>query len=127
MANRPRKVTNVSLDPFKWGLNVTEMVSFGMLSGMLGPIRNAYRQMPQMPGVDLAQLYVQFANMVSAGAAERRLCISKKQLEKIFLVKHFAQHYNVVAGALVTWRMIPDWFEHDDYQLPEWVKSGVST
>jgi hypothetical protein len=127
VANRPRKVTNVSLDPFKWGLNVTDMISFGMLSGMLGPIRSAYRQLPQMPGVDLAQLYVQFANMLSAGAAERRLCISKKQLEKIFLVKHFAQHYNVVAGALVTWRMIPDWFEHDGYQLPDWVKSGVST
>ena len=120
VANRPRKLVDVSVDPVKWGLGMADMMSFGMFSGMLEPLRSVSRRLPQLPGVDLAQLYIQTANAMSLGAAERRLCISKKQLEKIFLVQHFAQHYNMVAGALVTWRLIPDWTK----DLPAWVESG---
>lgn len=124
VANRPKKMVNVSVDPVRWGLKLGERMPFGKES-FLGPMRSAARSLPHLPGVDLLQAYIAFARMVSAGASERDLYISKKQLEKNFLVQHFTQHYNVVAGALVTWRQIEDWLDQE--HLPDWVVSGVSS
>lgn len=124
VSNRPKKVVDLSLDPVHWGLRAAELMSFGMASAVAAPFRALWREVPQLPGVDLAQLYITGANALSLGLAEKQLCVSKKQLEKIFLVKHFIQHYKVIAGSLVTWRMIPDWA--DPGALPDWVRSGVS-
>ncbi len=124
VANRPKKMLDVSFDPVKWGLKLGERMPFGMDS-MMEPVRSAAKSLPHLPGVDLVQAYIVFARMISAGASERELYISKKQLEKSFLVQHFTQHYNVVAGALVTWRQIEDWLDTEN--LPNWVVSGVSS
>lgn len=124
VANRPKKVTNVSVDPLKWGLKLSERMPPGM-EPFLGPMRSAAKSLPHLPGLDLVQAYIAFARMLSAGASERDLYISKKQLEKNFLVQHFTQHYNVVAGALLTWRQIEDWLDTEN--LPDWVVSGVSS
>ncbi|MEO1084956.1 MAG: hypothetical protein AAFY88_11995, partial [Acidobacteriota bacterium] len=68
---------------------------------------------------------VKGANLMTGGLAGRRLGVTKQQLEKDFLQKHFLQHYNVVTGSLITWRQIADWLERD--ALPAWVESGVSS
>ena len=74
---------------------------------------------------DPARAYIALANVATLGEARRRLKISKKQLEKLFMAEHFMQHYNLISGALSTWRQIPDWLDAD--ALPEWVRSGVSS
>ena len=51
--------------------------------------------------------------------------ISRRQLEKDFLVQHFKQHYVTIVGSLLTWRQIPDWL--DGRALPEWVLTGKSS
>ena len=84
-----------------------------------------FERLPRPNDVDLVDLYVRGANLMTGGLAARRLGVTKKQLEKDFLQKHFLQHYNVVTGSLITWRQIPDWLERD--ALPEWVESGISS
>ncbi len=121
VANQPRKILNVSLDPMSWGMEMANMMTFGAASSLLAPMRRA---MPSFGGLDPVLGYISFANALSGGAAERQLCISRKQLFKDFLVQHFDQHYNVVAGSMVTWRQIPDWLDED--ALPHWVQSGES-
>ena len=79
----------------------------------------------QIGGFDPLSTAVDLANLFSAGQAKRRFCISREQLEKTFLLKHFDQHYQMINGALQTWREIPDW--RNDAALPAWVKTGVSS
>ncbi|MCP4657119.1 MAG: hypothetical protein GY856_17055 [bacterium] len=125
VANRPNKIVNVSIDPFEWGMRMADFMSFGVASEVIEPMQKAWKKVPRPGGMDLVSTYISLANALSGDAAKNELCISKKQLEKTFLVQHFTQHYNVVAGSLVSWRQIPDWLDRD--ALPDWVKSGISS
>jgi hypothetical protein len=124
VADRPRDVMNVSLDPIRWGVKAAEVFSLGM-PDVVRPLRRMARGLPRLPGFDPVRAYISLANLATLGEARRRLKISKKQLEKIFMAEHFMQHYNMISGALVTWRQVPDWL--DTEALPEWVRSGVSS
>lgn len=125
VANRPDDVVNLSLNPVAWGVKATELLSLGLLPEVVGPMKNLARSLPRFPGFDPVRAYIAMANVATMGEARRRLKISKKQLEKLFVAEHFMQHYNLISGALVTWRQVPDWLATD--ALPEWVKSGVSS
>jgi hypothetical protein len=74
--------------------------------------------------VDPLQAYVGMMSLVTGGAAAESLCISREQLERDFLVKHFIQHYQALAGSLATWRRVGDWL--DASALPEWIRTGRS-
>ena len=124
VANRPDKVVNISVDPVSWGLRMADVFSFGTASQVLEPMQKMWNRVPRLGGVDVVQSYINLANTLTGGGAARSLGVSKKQLHKNFLVAHFAQHYNVVAGSLVTWRQIPDWLDREN--LPDWVISGKS-
>lgn len=121
-ANRPEKIVDFSLDPVRWGLRAADLFSMGSASRFLGPLT---ARMPRPPGVDVVSGYMELANLVTGGMARRRLCVTRKQLEREFLVMHFRQHYNVIASSLVTWRQFPNWLDRDS--LPEWVTSGISS
>ncbi|MEM1203707.1 MAG: hypothetical protein AAGN66_10800 [Acidobacteriota bacterium] len=122
VANRPEKVVDVSLDPVTWGFRMADMMTPSRGAGLLRPMRRAFESLPRPGGVDLVSSYISFANMVTGGMASRELCISRDQLEKDFLLQHFTQHYNTLAGSLVTWRQIPDWLDRE--ALPDWVLTG---
>jgi hypothetical protein len=62
------------------------------------------------------------ANALTAGAADRELCISRGQLERQMLLQHFTHHYEMITGSLATWRQFPDWT--DESSLPAWVVQG---
>ncbi|MEM7351500.1 MAG: hypothetical protein AAF657_11880 [Acidobacteriota bacterium] len=124
VANRPEKVINVSLDPVNWGLRMADAFSFGAASSVLGPVQKMWNRIPGPGGVDVVQSYIDVANRLTSGGAARNLGVSRKQLHKRFLVAHFAQHYHVIAGSLLTWRQIPDWLDTEN--LPRWVVSGKS-
>lgn len=125
VANRPKKIANVSLDPVSWSMRMADMMSMGATSALMAPVRNAWERMPRPGGVDVVSAYISMANMVSGGLAERELSISRDQLERNFLLQHFTQHYNTITSSVFTWRQIPDWLDRP--ALPDWVVKGKST
>lgn len=125
VANQPKQIVNLPLNPLEWGLAAAEQFPPGLAAPFLAPARAASGLIPfSGQGFDPVQAYIFTANLLSGGAAARNLCISIEQLEKVFLVKHFQQHYTTVAGSLLTWRQIRDWL--DGEALPRWVKTGRS-
>ena len=126
VANRPKTFINLPLAPFDWGLAIADAFSLGVARPFLQPIGQALKLWPLRFGtIDPVSFFVDFTNIATGQQAARQLCISRQQLETAFLVKHFEQHYNMISGALQTWRQIPDWTREDE--LPDWVKTGVSS
>jgi hypothetical protein len=62
------------------------------------------------------------ANLISNGEASESWCISLSNLLKGMLVQHFQQHYQMITGALLTWRQVLDW--RNESTIPEWIKFG---
>jgi hypothetical protein len=125
-ANRPQRVLDVSLDPVDWSFALADLMSLGWTSRALAPLKEAVDRRPLRPGgFDPLTAYIALANGLSGGLAARQLCISKERLEKDFLVQHFDQHYQMLVGALSTWRQVPDWL--DESNLPDWVRTGQAT
>jgi hypothetical protein len=125
VANRPERIMNLSFDPLGWGLRLADRLSLGAASRLLGPLSGAVDALPLRVEVDPVYGFVTLANLATAGLAGRELCISREQLEKDFLVKHFMQHYQAIAGSLATWRLVRDW--RDASAIPAWVLSGRSS
>ena len=125
VANRPRQVANLTVDPVNWSFGLADAFSFGLASRLFAPAKGLLNQLPLRFGLDPVSAYISGANLITNGAAAQTLCISVEQLEKLFLLQHFKQHYQTVIGSLLTWRQIPDWL--DEKKLPPWVVSGIST
>jgi hypothetical protein len=125
VANRLHKVLNVVVDPLDWGLGFADRISFGLANGVLGPARDLLNRLPLRFTVDPVSTYISIANSVSGNYAQRQLCVSLETLEKLFLLKHFQQHFAAILGTLLTWRQIPDWL--DEEQLPPWIITGLGS
>jgi hypothetical protein len=125
VANRPERLVNFSFDPFGLGLRIADFASLGLASRLFGPFWRALDGIPR-PRLELDPVYayVDVMNLLTGGAAAEELCISRDQLDREFLVKHFMQHYQTVAGSLATWRLVRDWL--DVASLPEWAIHGRS-
>ena len=125
VANRPERIVNLSLNPVNWSFTLADLLSFGLSSQFLAPMKGVLDRLPLRGGnVDPVYAFIWLANALTGNQAAQQLCISRDELDKQFLVKHFWQHYQTVVGALHTWRQIPDWL--DSSALPEWVVRGVS-
>jgi hypothetical protein len=125
VANRPERIMSVSLNPVSWSFTLANLLTFGLSSRFLAPLQDLLAQLPfSNANVDPVYTFIWLANALSGGQAAQQLCLSTEELDRQFLVKHFMQHYQTVAGALHTWRQIPDWL--DSSALPEWVVRGVS-
>jgi hypothetical protein len=125
VVNRPDRILNLSLNPIEWGRRMADWMSFGMASRLTAPLFGDAGKPSgagTAGGVDPVLGGISLANLLSGGYTSRELCITKEQLEKIFLVKHYMQHYQTIAGSLMTWRMIADWL--DTAALPAWVLRG---
>ena len=123
IVNRPTKVASLPIDPVDWAFRLADFLSLGMAAPILNPMRAALARLPLRLGtVDPVYGYIDFLNLLTNGQSRKKLCISKEQLNKKFLVQHFMQHYGTLAGALFTWRQIPDWL--DSSKLPQWVVTG---
>jgi hypothetical protein len=124
VANRPERILNLSLDPINWGFTLADLLSFGLTSPLLAPVQSVLARLPFQGGnVDPVYTFIWLVNVLTGGEAAQQLCISKAELDKQFLVKHFMQHYQTIVGTLQTWRQIPDWL--DSAALPKWVITGV--
>ena len=124
VVNRPDKILNVQINPFDWSFRLADLMSLGLTSTLLKPVRNAIDRLPLSLGsFDPMSAYITVANQLTAGIAAEELCVSREQMERDFLVQHFTQHYEMLVGSLLTWRQIPNWL--DISALPTWVIAGI--
>jgi hypothetical protein len=128
VVDRARAVANLNLDPVDWLFLTAEAATLGWASPYLSPLRRAAELLPFRWGraisFDPVFTGIDLLNLATLGQAARRLCISREQLEKLFLIFHYDQYYTMMTGSLLTWRQIADW--RDEASLPEWVLSGRS-
>ena len=117
VVNRPTAVLQVSLNPVKWGLALADLASFGWAGRLLG---RAITVLDRLPGAsahfDPVYPAIGLANLLTGGYAGRDWGISRDDLDRLFLLQHYRQHYATVTGSLLTWRQIPDWL--DTQHLP---------
>lgn len=126
VADRPERIANVSLNPFDLSFKLADVLSLGMTSRLLAPLKDRLEKMPaSVDSFDPVYGFISLANGLTANRAAQQLCISREQLEKDFLCQHFTQHYTTIVGSLLTWREVPDWL--DRTALPEWVITGTSS
>jgi hypothetical protein len=124
VVNRPKHILNIAIDPVHSGLDLADLLSFGLASPFLTPIRNTVgRLVPRVGGFDPVFTYIAFFNALAGKQIANKWCVSREQLEKRMLVQHFMQHYDMIVNSLLTWRQIPDWL--DARGLPEWVIRGI--
>ena len=123
VANRPTGVARIRIDPARWGFDLADLVSWGLTSRILAPVKAALANTAQ--SFDPVYAYIDLMNAFTLGYAGREWCISREQLDKEFLVQHVYQHYQTVIGSLLTWRQIPNWL--DAPRLPRWVVTGRSS
>ncbi len=125
VANRPERIVNLPLNPVNWAFRFADLMSLGTASRFLTPFRDAIgRWSPGEANVDPVYGFISLANLMTSGLAAQDLCISRDQLDRDFLVRHFMQHYQAIAGSLATWRLVCDWL--DTAELPEWIVTGKS-
>jgi hypothetical protein len=126
VVTRPGAILSVPFRPVGWGIDVTDLLSFGLSSRLFGPIFRAAERF-SLPDVrfDPLSAYVRLANLLTGGRAGEDFCISREQLEHDFLVQHFSQHYRTIVGSLMVWRRVPDWLDPEG--IPHWATTGVTS
>jgi hypothetical protein len=126
VADRPARIANVSADPIEWGIRVADLFSLGLASRLFEPLAGALTPRGlRARTFDPVYGFVSVANALTGNAAAERFCLSREQIEKDFLVRHFLQHYQTIVGSLLTWRQVPDWL--DAGAIPDWIVRGTSS
>lgn len=124
VVNRPDKILSVDIDPVDWGFKIADMLSFNLASITMGPLKTLAKQLPlRVSDIDPVSLYINTANLMSGGLAERQFGISKFQLEKHMLQRHFLQHRQMLLTSQLAWRMVADWTDRE--ALPEFCHRGL--
>jgi len=121
--DRPKKVMNIPFDPvgLAYGLvNKLTLGASGRLADSLGGILPSFLT---PTGLDPVLSYIALANGLTGGAAAEHFGISRVELERFFLVQHFQQHYQMMTGALTTYRSVSDWLAGSS--IPNWIRTGV--
>ena len=120
VVNRPEQILNIPVDPVFWARQMASYLPFGKTMQRFMPGKMPW----PWPDVDPVFGAVDLLDVLTSGLSARELCITREQLEKEMLVKHFVQNYELIRGSLFTWRQIPDWLADED--LPPWVRQGRS-
>src|SRR5260370_38303867 len=128
VANQPERIVSPVLDPATWILKLADIASFGLSSRLLAPLENAVNQLPlpiKSAVVDPVFRSIALTNLATFDMAAKQLCISRDDVEKLFLFYHFTAIYALIVNSVLTWRQIPNWL--DSQALPEWVVKGEGT
>ncbi|HEY2150595.1 MAG TPA: hypothetical protein VGH34_07300 [Vicinamibacterales bacterium] len=113
VVNRPDKIAQVDIDPIDWSFRFADMMTFGIASRLMAPVRTVTDTLPlRVSGLDPISTYIWVANTVTGGMAATRLGYSKSVLEKRMLVQHFLQNYEMLRSSVLVWRTVPDWTDH---------------
>ena len=121
--NRPTRILNLSLNPAEVAFRVADVFSFGLASAFFPGLRTYARSAPDIiSGFDPVTSYISLAGALTNGEAAEDLCISMENLERLFLLQHYLQHYEMLTGSLMTWRHVRNWLDRS--QVPEWAILG---
>jgi hypothetical protein len=127
VANQPERLINPYLNPLELSLKVSDTLSLGLTSRLLKPVESVIDRLPlpiRSAFLDPVFGSVALANVTTGGLAARNLCVSRVDIEKLFLFYHFTAIYTLIANSTQTWRQIPDWL--DTEALPRWVTKEMS-
>lgn len=125
VVNRPDRILSIDLDPVEWGFQVADMMTFNLASAAMAPLKNLAKQLPlRLADLDPVSLYISTVNTMSGGMAARQFGISKVQLEKHMLHRHFVQHREMLITSQFVWRMVPDWTDRG--ALPDFCHRGLA-
>ncbi len=119
VANRPKQIVSLSLNPLEWAKQMSDLLD-GRPRSWDRPWGGT--QSFRGPSFDPVYTFIGVANALTGGQAAEELCISRDQLDREFLIKHFMQHYQAISGSLQIWRQIPNWLAAE--ALPDWVAKG---
>ena len=127
ISNRPTQVLSVDLDPVGMSFWLADLMSLGAASRFFGPVKGILEQFsPRISDFDPVTTYITIANLLSGRIASDQLCASLRALEKNpMLITHFMEHYQLIVGALMTWRHVQSWL--DPAHIPEAVREGTSS
>jgi len=128
VANQPERLINPYLNPLELSLKISDTLSLGLTSRLLAPVESAIDQLPlpvRSAILDPVFGSIALANLTTAGLAARELCISRVDVEKLFLFYHFTAIYTLIVNSLATWRQIPNWL--DSEALPKWVTKEMGS
>jgi hypothetical protein len=125
VANRPQRVLDLDIDLVSVGFAFADLMTFGLTSRFFAPVRNTLERLsPRLQNVDPVTAYITAVNAATANLAQDELCASLKTLERDpMLLTHFMEHYEMISGALATWRHVQSWLDRAD--VPEGVKEGT--
>jgi hypothetical protein len=126
VSNRPSRVMSIDLNPVSLGFGLADLMSFGLASRLFRPVRDALERVtPAVPNFDPVTAYIALLNLLTGGVAKSEMCASLAALERDpMLLTHFMEHYEMISGALATWRHVQSWLDRAD--IPEGVKEGTS-
>ena len=127
VSNRPVQITRIDLNLFSAGVRIADLMTFGLASRVFRPTMGFLEQLsPRIGNLDPVGTYITLVNLLTGGMAQNQLCASIEALEKNpMLLTHFMEHYNLIAGALMTWRHVQSWLNADD--VPRAVREGTSS
>jgi hypothetical protein len=126
VSNRPQQVLDLDLNPVSLGFSLADLMTFGLASRFFGPMRETLERLsPSLQGLDPVTVYITTVNALTGDLARDELCASLRTLERDpMLLTHFMEHYEMISGALATWRHVQSWL--DSAELPEGLKEGTS-
>jgi hypothetical protein len=126
VSNRPRQVLNLDVNPVSLGFAFADLMTLGLTSRLFGSVRAALERLsPRIPNLDPVTAYINVVNLLTGDLARDQLCASLATLERDpMLLTHFMEHYEMISGALATWRHVQSWLDRAD--IPEGVKEGTS-
>jgi hypothetical protein len=113
--NRPDRVFGIDPDPVAIGGSVLNAMSFGLASRLFPDLAQ---------GVDPLLSPIAALNRATANIPAERLGLSKEGFERILLLEHFTSVYEMLAGAALTYCLVPDWTAPEG-DLPKWVQAGI--
>ncbi|MCP4660300.1 MAG: hypothetical protein GY856_33280 [bacterium] len=120
---QPKKILNLSLDPFRWGYELANLASLGIVSRLFGGLERARRKLPGAGvGFDPVLGLIDTVNVMTGDWAARELSISRDTLHKQMLFMHCVELIQVINNVMQTWSRVSDWL--DTEQIPAWVRTG---
>jgi hypothetical protein len=123
--NQPDRILDVKIDPIGLGLRAGGALSFGLTDRLLKPFQPLLDRRPTFGSFDPLLGFLSLANTATAGLASKGFDISRRQLFKDILTRHFQLYYQLILDSLLAYRKVRDW--RDTASLPPWAMQGTAT
>ena len=116
VVNQPTRLLN--LDPIgEWGFQVADTLSLGAASRLLKPLQKTFDDI--VAGFDPIYTGIDFANVLTGGAAARAFCFSVGRLLTLIMTQHVMVEYRFFLETMQVWDSVGDWTAEGS--LPGWI------